>query len=376
MVALGEGSVEGGALVVVPEPGIIGGVRTPVEGGGDDVVATHRVSVVVATRLCDVDLTGRGPGTVGVVHGQHPDGGPHPVTSGQLGYDLDTAVLDRRTELGADAGRLDGVNDGAVSGVGDSNTIGPDSRGAVASLEEVDHIVRLHQLLVLKGWLDNERAILDVCVLVGIGGLLELTVAGNALAAVAVRFITRWNSPESADLDLFGPDLVVEAIRPILVKNRAVNVRANGLQAVPDEETSETQTDQDTDERDDRNPLLARVLLVQPWSLLLALLYSARVKVSLLWASNALEAGRGSHGRRRHGAIRGSERVCSDGLNGIAVWGARTGRGGSSSGRSRAILLVVHLARTSHCAGERMTCSRDRPVLKVAEEGCEDGRAA
>jgi hypothetical protein len=88
------GRVEGGPLDVGAPPGIVCWVRAPVQGGRHDVVSSLLVGVVISSGLHDVDFSGQGPGTVGVIDRQHPNGGPQPISSGKRGSHLDTSKLD------------------------------------------------------------------------------------------------------------------------------------------------------------------------------------------------------------------------------------------------------------------------------------------
>lgn len=187
------GGVKSRSLDVGPPPSIVGQIRTPMESGGDDVVTTLLVGVVVTTRFGDIDLTRQGPGTIGVLDRQHPDGGPEPVTLRHLGGDLDTTVLDGGTLLGVDATRLDGRNDLARGGVGLSNAILLHIGRADAITGQVDDGVGVDQGSVLEGRLDDELAVLHKDVFVGDGGLLKLTIAAELL----VRNACLVNSPRN-----------------------------------------------------------------------------------------------------------------------------------------------------------------------------------
>ena len=107
----GMGILLGGLLVTICVP-----CGTPVEGRAELVVATSRARGAVTARLHNVNLTRGGPATVCFVDGKQPDGGPEPVTLGQLSLDLNLAVLERELVGGADAGGLDGVDHVARGG--------------------------------------------------------------------------------------------------------------------------------------------------------------------------------------------------------------------------------------------------------------------
>lgn len=119
----GIGSMQRLALDVRAPPSVVGGVRTPVQRRGDDVVSTLRIGVVISSRLDDVDFARCGPRAVRVGDGQHPDGGPEPVAGGELGGDFDAAVADGGALLGVDASGLDGLDDRAVGGVRDGDAV-------------------------------------------------------------------------------------------------------------------------------------------------------------------------------------------------------------------------------------------------------------
>lgn len=174
---LGVGGELGLALDIRRPPCIGGDVRPKVQRAADDVVATGGVRVVVAARLHDVDLARPRPVAVGCVLGQHPDGGPQPVALGQLRHHLHPSKLDVSARLGIDACRLDRIDDGAVSRVGRRNAAVPVRPRARAGVQQVDDVVRVDEFLVLQRGLEVQHAILDECVLVGVGCHFELAVA-------------------------------------------------------------------------------------------------------------------------------------------------------------------------------------------------------
>jgi len=169
--------VESVALVVVLVPTVVVGIGTPVKSTADDVVASLRIRVVVSTRLANVNLSRCGPRTVSVVDWQHPDCRPKPVSIRKPGLYFDASKLDSVRALGTDTSRFDGVDNGSVGNIGNGYTVGPQVRAAATILEKVDDVVRLDQILILKSWLQDQHTIFDECILVGVGGLLELTIA-------------------------------------------------------------------------------------------------------------------------------------------------------------------------------------------------------
>ena len=92
-------------------------VGTPVERAGDNVVSAGRIAVIVASGLGNIDFARLGPRPECVVDGQHPDGGPEPVTDRHLGYNFDTTVFDGCTFEGVDTAGFDWRDNGAVGDV-------------------------------------------------------------------------------------------------------------------------------------------------------------------------------------------------------------------------------------------------------------------
>lgn len=145
-------------------------VRPPVEGGVVKITATW-IGDYVASGLHDIDLATPWPNTIHRVRGQHPDGRPEPVTSRQLGNDLDTAIFDANFALGVDSGASDWRDEVPQSGVGVSNTgrcaglrAGP--IGSEVERVAIPHLARGDRCcLVRQGW-DNVQA-LFICVDVG-----------------------------------------------------------------------------------------------------------------------------------------------------------------------------------------------------------------
>lgn len=164
------------ALDVVTPVAIIGGVRPPMQGAANNVVTTLRVGVVVAARLCNVDFTRFGPRSIGVVHWQHPDGWPQPISARELCFHFNAAILDRFSTPGTETCRLNRVDNGSIGSVCDCDTVGPNGRGATAIGQEVDDSVFLDQACVLQSGLKNELAVLDESIFFGISGLFELAV--------------------------------------------------------------------------------------------------------------------------------------------------------------------------------------------------------
>lgn len=134
------------------------------------------VGHVVSTSLYNVDFTRCRPWTVCVVNRQHPDGGPKPVTDGKLRDDLDTSVLDLGGVLGSNAAGPDGVDDGAVCGVGDGMAVVPASITAALG-GKIEGVVVVDERSILESGLNVQLTVLDEDVLFRVGSLLELTIA-------------------------------------------------------------------------------------------------------------------------------------------------------------------------------------------------------
>jgi hypothetical protein len=68
-------------------------VGAPVESGSVPVATLAGVAWSVTARLHNIDFTRCGPRSKLVSLGKHPNGGPKPVALGELGIDLNTAIL-------------------------------------------------------------------------------------------------------------------------------------------------------------------------------------------------------------------------------------------------------------------------------------------
>lgn len=146
---------------------------------GDDVVTTLLVGVVVSAGFHDIDLTGQWPWSVGFSDWQHPDCWPQPVTCWHLCSNFHTTILDGCTLLGVDTTGLDWWDNLARSCVCDCDTVLDDGRGTGSIAGQVDDSVGIDEGSILKSWLDDKLAILDEDVLVGSGGLFELSVTAR-----------------------------------------------------------------------------------------------------------------------------------------------------------------------------------------------------
>ena len=128
---------------------------------------------------------------------------------------------------GVDAAGLDGVDDGAVGGVGGGDAVGPEGGGAGAGGEEVDDGVVGDEVGFLEGRFDDEFTVAYEDVFVGRGGHFELAVA------------------ETADLGFFGPDVGVEAVAEVVFVDEAVVVVDYAAETIPDEETCDGESDEE-----------------------------------------------------------------------------------------------------------------------------------
>ena len=285
MEGVGEGGVQGVALDVSAPEGVVRAVGPPVQRGRDDVVAAARVGVVVAARLHDVDLAAGGPHAVVRLGGEEPDRRPDPVAFGEFGGDFDTAIFDGAAFLGVDAARFDGRDDRAVRGIGRGDAVGPEGRGADALLAEVDDVVVVDEVGVLEGRLDVQHVVFDEHVFVGDGCLLELAVA------------------KPTDFGFLRPDRGVECTAgEVFEEDGAVVVVYNRAEAIPDEKAGKCEADEETSQRNDGNPFLARVFMVEPRLFNRPFLHTTRVEV-----------------RPCH-ALQGSRRGCSGGCL-RCIWG-------------------------------------------------------
>ena len=81
-------------------------------------------------------------------------------------------------------------------------------RSTCAVSGEIDHIVSLHEMSILQRRLQVEHSVTDEGVLVGVGGLFELSVT-TSTSASGLR-LKGVNVPKSANLNFFGPHLAVQ----------------------------------------------------------------------------------------------------------------------------------------------------------------------
>jgi hypothetical protein len=59
---------------------------------GAEMQAAQILARAVTDRLHEVDFPGSGPGTIGLLHWQHPYGSPEALALGSTGADLETAI--------------------------------------------------------------------------------------------------------------------------------------------------------------------------------------------------------------------------------------------------------------------------------------------
>ena len=87
-------------------------ISAPMHGRAEGLRSSSELFRIsnVSSALHDVDLTAGWPFSVLVVSGERPDGGPEPVSLGQLGLDLDSAVLEGEGVDGGQFSAHDGVN--------------------------------------------------------------------------------------------------------------------------------------------------------------------------------------------------------------------------------------------------------------------------
>jgi hypothetical protein len=137
-----------------------------VKGRAEGVAATSGAVNTVTAGFNDVDFTGSGPGAVFVVLGKHPDGGPEPITLGELCNNLNAAVLEVETLDGANASGHHGVEVvaggggvalAAVEGIAGANVSG----GSTPEIEGTVHHGVETKSFTGKGGLDVENAVIN-----------------------------------------------------------------------------------------------------------------------------------------------------------------------------------------------------------------------
>lgn len=123
MFAGGVSGVESCLLLARAPVTVIRLVGTPVKSASDYVVSAGRIAVIVASRLDNINFARCGPRSECVVDGQHPDGGPKPVSLWHCGYNFDTTVFDSCAFEGVDAAGLDRRDNRAIGDVCSSVTV-------------------------------------------------------------------------------------------------------------------------------------------------------------------------------------------------------------------------------------------------------------
>ena len=214
VLGLGVSGVKSSSLDVGSPPGIVGKIWSPMKSRGNDVVTTLLVCVVVTARFHDINLSRQWPWSVSVLDRQHPDGRPQPITGWHLCSYLDTTILYLCSLLGVDTAGFDGWDDLARGQVGLSDAVLDSHRGTKSIGGQVDDVVRVDEGSLLESWLDDQLAILDEDVLVGRGGLLELSVTVEK-AMISTRSSNDYkrnqsHSPETTNFSFLGPNIGVE----------------------------------------------------------------------------------------------------------------------------------------------------------------------
>lgn len=126
-----------------------------------------------------------------------------------------------------------------------------------------------------------QHPVADKGVFVSVGRLLELAISAIVSArSVFDKLFVQPGIPEATDFSLSGPDIVLEASRPILIQDRAVRVLGDPLQTKPHLDTTKSKPKEEPDQRNDPDPFLFGVFLVEPRALLLALLDPSGLEVS------------------------------------------------------------------------------------------------
>jgi len=126
-----------------------------------------------------------------------------------------------------------------VGGVGGGHAAIPVLGGACPVLEQVNDVVPLDLFGILKSGFDDQVSPLYEDVFIPTSGLLKFAIAASALACLVIIFPPKMtlNLPKASNLNLFGPDIAVEAITiKIFVKKRAIRVVDNVANAIPHQE--------------------------------------------------------------------------------------------------------------------------------------------
>lgn len=88
--------------------------------------------------------------------------------------------------------------------------------------------------------------------------------------------------PKPSEIDLLGPDIRVETLTPVLIKDQSVGVIDNGAQTIVDEIPSDSKAQSKSDQGDNGHPFLPWVFLILPRMVYLTLLDPSRAEVFLV----------------------------------------------------------------------------------------------
>ncbi len=88
--------------------------------------------------------------------------------------------------------------------------------------------------------------------------------------------------PETSEIHFLGPDLGVEALTPILVKDQCVGMIDNGAQAIIDEVASDSKAQEKSNQGNYGDPFLPWVFDCLPRVVDLALLHTSRTEIFLV----------------------------------------------------------------------------------------------
>lgn len=232
--ACGVSGMKGFLLLAGAPVSVILLVWTPVESTSDDVVSASRIAVVVTSGLANIDFARCGPRSECVVDGQHPDGGPEPVTLGHCGYDFDTTVFDSCAFEGVDAAGFDRRDNGAIGDVCGSVAVVVLGRSAV---RESQVVVRSEESLVLQSRFDDELAILDHDIFFRAGSLFEFAISRSTCQQARKKILwpRECNIPKASEVHFLGPNIFIETLAPIFIKHKCVGVTDNSAEAIVDE---------------------------------------------------------------------------------------------------------------------------------------------
>jgi len=137
------------------------------------------ITRIIPPTLNNINLATPWPIPIHILHGQHPNRRPQPITCRHLRSHLHATVLDRGAADGIDTSGFYWGNDTAVVGVCDCDAAGPDVGGGCAGVAHVERVVVVDERGVLEGGFDVELAVLDEDVFFVVGRDFEFVVTAS-----------------------------------------------------------------------------------------------------------------------------------------------------------------------------------------------------